>query len=239
MAAILGGIFGQISYVLALTASSISVLTVSLVAFFWPEIPIVTSTKEANYWHFLKNSLQTVKNNVYLLRIVLYTATVFTVFGSIEEYNDVYLRFLGYPLYLIGFIFALATVGQTIASLIAHKFKDHSWITLNIIALLGTGVLFLASLVKHPLMAAAILFLGIMLEFSRVLNEGIIQREVHPSQRAIVASLNSFVNDLIPLGLVFGLIADHFKLQYSYAFMGFFTLTYFIFLIFLRLPKHE
>lgn len=239
VAALLGGIFSQISYVFTLSASSISVLTVSLIAFLWPEVPVFTSTREVNYWHFFKDSLQTVWKNIYLLRIVIYTVTVFSVFGAIEEYNDVYLKFLGYPNYIIGLIFALATVGQTIASLVAHKFKNYSWITLNIIAVIGVGILFLASLVKHPLMVVAILFLGIMLEFSRILNEGVIQREANPTQRATVASLNSFVNDLIPLGLIFGLIADNFKLQYSYAFMGLFTLTYFIFLLFLKPKQHE
>ena len=85
-------------------------------------------------------------------------------------------------------------------------------------------------------MAVAVLFLGIMLEFSRVLNEGIIQREVPAHQRATLASLNSFVSNIIPLQLAFGFIADHYRLQLSYAFLAAYSLTYFLLLPFIKFP---
>ena len=225
-----GGFFSQVSYIFTLVMSSISVLTVSFIAVIWPEIPIITLTGEKDYWNFLKDSIKTVRKNPYLLRIIIFSATVFSIFGSIEEYNDVYLQFLGFPNSTIGLIFLIATIGQSAASYFAHKFKKYSWSVLNIIALIGSIVLLNASLFKHPIMAAAILLLGILLEFSRVLNEGIIQREVIPNQRATVASLNSFVDNLIPYALIFGVIANNFKLQLSYAIMGILVLLYFVFL---------
>lgn len=233
-----GGFFSEISYVFALATSSLSVLTVSVVAFLWPEIPIITHTEEEGYWHFLKNSLKTVSSNTNLLRIVIFSATVFSIFSGLEEYNDVYLKFLGYSNSIIGLVFALATVGQSIASLIAHRFKNYPWSSLNIIAIVGFFVLLSAALIKHPFMAVAVLFLGILLEFSRVLNEGVIQREVQPSQRATVASLNSFINCLIPYELAFGIIANTYRLQLSYAILAILILFYFVFVLFLK-PKRQ
>lgn len=234
VAVFLGGLLSQISYVIPLAVSSISVLVVSINAYFWPEIKQLTTTGETGYWRSLKDAVLIIRDNHYLLRIVLYTAIVFSAFSDLEEFNDIYLKFLGYPNFVIGTIFALATVGQSLASAFAHKFKNQSWVTLNITAVVGVVILLLAAFIKHPLMAIPILFLGIMLEFSRVLNQGIIQREVPSNFRATIASVNSFGLNIIPLQMVFGFIADKYQLQWSYAFLGIFVLMYFLFIPFIK-----
>lgn len=239
-AVFLGGFFSEISYSLTSALSSLSILSISLIAFIWPEIPPVTSTKEEGYWIFLRNSVKTIRNNGYLLRIVAFSGITLSIFASLEEYNDVYLKFLGYPNFAIGIIFAVATVGQSIASTLAHKFKNHPWQALNVVAIIGFIVLIGATLIKHPAMAAAILFLGVLLEFSRVLSEGIIQKEVPANQRATVSSLNSFIHNLIPFQLVFGVIANNYHIQLSYAVSGIGILLYFLLLPILvgyRKPK--
>lgn len=88
----------------------------------------------------------------------------------------------------------------------------------------------MAAVIRQPWMAVPVLILGILLEFSRVLNEGIIQREVPSYQRATIASLNSFSSNIIPLQMIFGFIADKYRLQWGYAFLGIFILTYFLFI---------
>ncbi len=233
----IGGFLSQISYNLALTLSAISILTISLIAVFWPEIRPVTPTGEEKFWHFLKGSINTVRRNKLLLRIVLYSAIVLAIFANLEEFNDVYLRFLGFPNSIIGLIFALATIGQSVASFYAHRFKNHAGVALNSIALIGAAILLLAAFIKHPLMAIGILFLGILLEFSNVLNEGAIQREIEPHQRATIASLNKFVMNILPFQLGFGIIANTYHLQMSYLFFGLITLSYFLFLPFLGKNK--
>jgi hypothetical protein len=94
-----------------------------------------------------------------------------------------------------------------------------------------------AALIKHPYMAIAILFLGILLEFSRVLNEGIIQREIPAHQRATIASLNNFIHNLIPFQLIFGIIANSYRLQISYGVFGVSLLSYFLILAIINRQK--
>ena len=233
-AVLFGGFFSEISYLFTSVASSLSILSISLIAVVWPEIPPVTSTQEEGYWVFLKNSIKTVRDNRYLLRIIVFSGITLSIFASLEEYNDVYLKFLGYPNFVIGIIFALATVGQSFASTFAHKFSHHSWQALNAITLIGFVVLMGAAFMKHPAMAIAILLLGVLLEFSRVLNEGIIQKEVPAHQRATVSSLNSFVHNLIPFQLVFGVIAHNYHLQLSYGIFAMGVLSYFLLIPFLN-----
>jgi MFS family permease len=233
-AVLFGGILSQISYSIPLAISATSVLSVSVIAYFWPELKSSTSTGEEKYWELIKGSLRAIRQNNYLLRIMLYSACIFSVFATLEEFNDVYLRFLGFPNSVIGIVFALATIGQSVGSALAHRLKNQSWLVLNLSAMIGIVILLLAAIFRHPVMAIGILFLGIMLEFSRVLNEGVIQREVPEGQRATISSVNSFVSNLIPLQLVFGFMAYRYNLQWSYAFLAIFAITYFPLILIVR-----
>lgn len=227
VAVLCGGFMSEISYQLTVVASAVSVLSLSVIALIWPEIPHLTSTKEEKYWSFLKSSFKVVWNNRTLLKIVLFSGITLTIFASLEEYNDVYLQFLGFPNYMIGIIFAIATVGQSLASVIAHRFKGRVWLTFNLIAITGFVILLLATSVKVPLMAVAILFLGILLEFSQVLSEGVIQKEAPAHQRATISSLNSFIHNILPFQLVFGIVATRYQLQTAYAVLAVGVLMYF------------
>lgn len=223
-----GGFLSEISYTVPVIMSAVSILSLSVLAYLWPEIKPITITGEENYWQLLREAVSTVKRNPSLLQIVLYSTIVLSVFANLEEYNDIYLQFLGFSNRYIGLIFMVATIGQSVASLYAHKFKKYSWATLNTIAAIGVMVLLLAWVVKTPLMAAGILLLGILLELSNVLNQGIIQQEVPEDKRATISSLNSFVSNLLPFQLIFGLIAGHYHLQLSYLVFAITVSLYFL-----------
>jgi hypothetical protein len=107
------------------------------------------------------------------------------------------------------------------------------------IALVGCIILILAGFVKHPLMAAGILFLGILLELSNVLNEGVIQKEIESHQRATIASLNKFVMNILPFQLLFGMIAHTYNIQWGYLIFGLSILLYFIFILLLQIKKRD
>jgi len=226
----IGGFLAEQSFQLPLIMSAISVLSLAIIALIWPEIKPITKTGEENYWQFLKSSLKTVKRNPKLIHIVIYSAIILSIFANLEEFNDIYLQFLGLPFRYIGIIFTIATIGQSIASLTAHKLKNRSWRTLNIIAFIGFIVLILASFVKAPIMAVGILLLGILLELSNVLNQGIIQKEVPANQRATIASLTSFVGNILPFQMLFGIIASRYSLQYGYLIFALCIIPYFIYI---------
>jgi len=235
VAMLLGGFLSQKSYSLPLMISAISILTISGVAFVLPEMPVIVSTGEVSYWEFLKQSVKTVRDSDKLMRVVLYTAVIFTTFASLEEYNDVYLNFLGYPNSMIGVVFAVALAVQSGASVLAYRLKKHVWASLNLIAGTGIVILVLATLVRHPIMAIPVLLLGVFLESGRVLIEGVIQTEVSSEQRATISSLNSFVLNVIPVQLVFGFVAAQYRLQLSYGVLAVFCLSYFVLLPTFRL----
>jgi len=232
-----GGILSDISFNLPVLLSAFSVLVVALIAFIWPEVQPIQSTQETKYWQFIKEATQTVFHNQTLLKLTIYTAITLTLLANLEEFNDIYLNFLGFSRSSIGLIFALAGGAQSLASSLAHKFTKHSWFLIHLSAVISVLVLIAVSLIKHPLMAIPILLLGVILEFISVIKEGLIQKEISSHQRATVSSLNKFVMNLIPSQLAFGFVASNYGLQLGYAVFAVIGLSYFITVPFIKLNK--
>ena len=235
----IGGILSDISFNLPVILSAFSVLIVALIAFVWPEIQPTKSTQETKYWQFVKEATKTVFHNKVILKLTLYTAITLTLLASLEEFNDIYLNFLGFSRSHIGLIFAAAGVAQSLASSIAHKYIKHSWLMIHLSAIVSVLVLIAAALIKHPLMAIPILFLGVILEFIGVIKEGLIQKEISSHQRATVSSLNHFVMNLVPDQLIFGFVASSYNLQVGYAVYALIGLSYFITVPFINLNRSK
>ena len=121
---------------------------------------------------------------------------------------------------------------QSLASSVAHKFKKHAWLVINLSVIVTALVMLMASLSKSPLMAIGILSLGVMLEFISVLKEGMIQKETKSYERATVSSFSGLIMNLLSYQLVFGFIASQNGLQVSYLVFGVFVLSYFLLSIF-------
>lgn len=224
----LGGYFSDISFSLPVIISTLATLIVALIAFTWPEVQPDKSTKETQYWQFVKQAGHTIIRHPILLKLTLYSAIILALWASLEEFNDIYLNFLGFSRSHIGFVFALAGVTQSLASHFAHKFIKHSWFIIYSSAVVSILILIAVAFIKHPLMAIPILFLGVMLEFVSIIKEGLIQKEISSHQRATVSSFNQLVMNLVPDQLIFGLVASHYHLQTAYAVFAFIGLTYFL-----------
>ncbi len=229
LAILLGGFLSEISYEFALVLSSISVLMVSFIAFFWPEVETFKKTKESEYWFFLKRAFRKVADDKKLLKIMVYTALLLALLGSLDEFVDVYLGYLSFSRGTIGLLIGSFCFLQSLISSFAYKFKDKAWSLMNLSVVLTSIFLLMAYFFKGIFSAFGILFLGIVLEFCKVLKEGIIQREIESYQRATISSLNSFVMNVLPYQLLFGFLVNDYNFELAYLFFGIFILFYFVF----------
>lgn len=237
IALLLGGYLSQISYELVLIISFSSILVISFIAFLWPEIRPEKSTDEEKIFIHIKDSISTIFKNPNLLTVLLFSIAVLGTIGSTEEYNDIFLNSLGFSNSKIGLLIALITIGQSIASAYAYKFKKYTKPIL-LTATLSTGIIFfLISQISNQIIFIGIFLLGIIFEFSKVISEGIIQRNVNSDKRATIASLNSLIMDLLPIQLVFGVIAERYNLQKSYLVISLFILSSFFVLIIINKMK--
>lgn len=233
----LGGFLSEISYELTLALSSSSILTVSVIAFFLPEVPPVKSTEEVKYWQFVRQATKYALTHPIILRAIIFLIFVPATLGMLEEFSDVYLNFLGYPKFAIGIIFATASGFQALGSLVAHKFKESNWLAMGISVLLTSAILFSMAFIKSPFMALALILLAIIYGLTNVLTQGVIQRETESHHRATVTSATGVFGDLLPGELIFGFLANRYSLQVGYGFFGVFVLFYFVLRYLLKLSK--
>lgn len=234
IAIVIGGFLSQISFSLTVLCSAIAVLSVSFIAFWFPEIPPSRLVEEVPFWHFLRQTMRYAYTHPLILRVMIFIIFVSGVTMHMEEYNDIYLNFLGYPRPVIGMIVALAFAMQSFGSVWAYKFKGHPWLYMKISALLSIVTLLLMATLHHPLMAVALPVLAGMFGASLVITQGIIQKSSDSHQRATITSLSKMLVDVIPISLVFGLLGQRYGLQFGYGFFALFPVLYFVIDIALR-----
>lgn len=225
----LGGFLSEISYGFTLALSSLSVLSVSAIAFLWPEVESIKSTEEVKYWQFVRQAIKYAFTHPIILRAIIFLMFVPTTLGMLEEFNDVYLNFLGYPNYAIGIVLALSSGMQSMGSWVAFKFKRNAWLVMKITVILASMVLLTMAFVKNPIVALGLPILAFVYGLTAVLIEGIIQKQTESHQRATVTSASKIVMDLLPGQLAFGILATQYNLQIGYGVFGIFILFYFIF----------
>lgn len=223
-----GGFLSEISFGFTTLLSAFSVGVISIVALLMPEVPIKKSTEEASYWQFMKKATHYAFTHPKILRVIIFLMLVPAVTMNLEEFNDIYLSFLGYPLSAIGIIIAISFGIQSIGSFSAFRFKNHPWLYMKICA--GISVITLALMATFPTkaMALALPVLAGLFGISLVVTQGVIQRETDSHNRATVTSASKLLLELMPMSLVFGLLANSYGLQFGYGVFAVFLLLYFV-----------
>lgn len=222
----IGGFLSGHSYNLTLALSAIFILLTTLIALFWPEIAAAESTEEVHFWSFVKQALSEAFTNRVILKVLIYLALFVAVLGMLEEFDNVYLDFLGFDKAVIGLILMSSALFQGLGSLLAHKLKARAWPILYGAALSG-GLAMLALWLLHSTgLFLALIFLMFLYGLTNVLCAGLLQREVASEKRATITSAAISIIDILPHSLVFGFLASRFGLPFGYGFFGMVALGY-------------
>lgn len=222
----IGGFLSEHSYNLTLALSAIFILLTTLIAFFWPEIAAAESTGEVHYWDFVRQALSEAFTNRVILKVLVYLAIFVAVLGMLEEFDNVYLDFLGFDKAVIGLILMSSALVQGLGSLLAEKFRARAWPILYGASLSG-GLAMLALWLLHSTgLFLALIFLMFLYGLTNVLGAGLLQREVASEKRATITSAAISIIDILPHSLVFGFVASRFGLPFGYGFFGMVALGY-------------
>ena len=91
-----GGFISEVSYSLATTLSAMSIILISVIALFMPEVPVRIRDESASYARFVRDATRFAFGHPTILRVIVFLTLVYAVMMGIEEFNDVYLNFLNY-----------------------------------------------------------------------------------------------------------------------------------------------
>lgn len=225
----LGGFLSTYSYELVVAISALSPLVVVTVALCLPQVEPISSTKEKDYFLFIRRGIKQTFAHPVIFRAFLYSAVVAVVPGLLEEYDQVLLSsWLNLPNAFIGLWLAIGIGARSIGAFYAYRARHMSWRVLNGAALLAGVILIAVPFCRYLWLLGLLFLLNTMYGLVNVLIQGIIQREIDTDERATITSVNAGGMEIsaILLGLSFAFLADAFGIQIGYGFCGLVVIGY-------------
>ena len=218
---ITGGFIAYHSLDLVLLLSVIPLLCCFLVAFRFTDVPRHEVGQPAHYWRHFNTAWREVGSNRTVRYLFIYQVFCLSIFGDMEEYDQLYYKMVGLPLYAFGIVgFAISGLAS-LGSLIAYRLKQL--ISLEYLLPFITGLMILSAGLFPSLCMILVLVLSyFIISPIEVLVESRIQHAISAPSRATVTSMGKFFTNLtgIVITLAFGVISKIWNLSEGYMFFG-------------------
>jgi len=223
---ILGGFIAYYNLDWAIIFSVIPLLVSAVFASFIKETPKIKSTEEIHYFEYIKIAYREVKRNKILLFFLAYSFGL-SIFGNLEEFDQLYYQIAGLPIFAFGLVGFLWSALNSVGSYNAHKFKNASWV-FYVFPFIAVVFLFFVGYKPGILMIGVLLFSYFVTSPLRVLIDGKIQHNISSIGRATVTSISKLLICFFGVILmpVFGIISKVWNLQAIYIFTSSFLLVF-------------
>lgn len=159
---------------------------------------IAQSTEEAKYFALLSEGIGNVFKNSKLLILVLISSVLIGAM-AIDEYFALYVEEVNISLSLVGYLFALYSLLQTFASLIAHRFESQKFL-LPILAIFSL-LIFAIGFAKGYVGVILFMVLAFISSIGQVISNTAIQNATKEQVRATVGSVTAFFAEIIAFGV--------------------------------------
>lgn len=223
---ITGGFIAHYNLDLTLIFSVIPLFLSAFFASLIKESPKAKSTEEVHYLEYIKLAYREVKSNRILLILLIYSFGI-SIFGNIEEFDQLYYQLSGLPIFAFGLVGFLWSMLNSVGSYYAHKFKNASWVfyTFPFVAVI---LLFFVGIKPSILMIGVLLLAYLITSPLQVLINSKIQHNIKSVGRATVTSVNALLINFFGVFLIpiFGVISKIWNLQTIYISTSIFLLVF-------------
>ena len=182
------------------------------------------TTAKTNAVKIVRAALVFFKTHTDVFWVVIHTALVLACINYVDEFWQVYLNDVSFPLVLFGVASAVMELTHTPGALLAARLLrrwSHRTLIAASLFLSAAGILW-AALIKSPLgiigMAAVCFTVALM----EPVTAGYIHRRADPDARATIDSLGSMAQRgfIIVIGLAFGYLSDRFTIFTGFWLVG-------------------
>jgi MFS family permease len=223
---ITGGFIAHYNLDWALILSVIPLCLSAFFAFLIKETPKAKSTEEVHYLEYIKLAYREVKSNKVLLILLIYSFGI-SIFGDIEEFDQLYYQLSGLPIFAFGLIGFLWSILNSIGCYYAHKFKNSTWIFYVFPFIAGIFLFFVGLKPSIPMIGVLLLSYFITSPL-KVLIDGKVQHNIKSVGRATVTSVSALLINFFGVLLIpiFGIISKIWNLQTIYISTSIFLLMF-------------
>ena len=174
------------------------------------------------------------KTNPDVLRIVLNVVLIASVVNYVDEFWQIYLDDISFPLVLFGIVSLALTLVQIPGALLASKmlkYYSHQALIIFTSFLIALGIIW-AAFMQSALGAFGIALMGFAYALMNPIAEGYLHRRADPNARATIESVESMMERILTIGVgfLFGFLSTRYSIFAGFWFLG--SLAVFICVIF-------
>lgn len=215
---ITGGFIAHYNIDWALLLSVVPLLLSSLFAALITDVPKTETIGEIHYLQYIKIASQEIRTNKTLRYILIYALSI-SIFGDLEEFDQLYYELTRLPIWAFGIIGSIGSGLNAVSSLYAYKLKGFLWVHYLFLLL---SALFLGIVGFFPSIPviALLLLAYVVAEPLNILIDSQLQHSITSVSRATVTSVNTLLMCLFGIGItpLFGLISKIWNFQTIYLF---------------------
>lgn len=215
----------RVPFLLSIFSSGLA----ALIAFFFKEPKVHSSTEEVKLFDHIKRAGKLVLTHPFIRFVFFYLVLMDIAISYLDEYDQLYLTAINFPLVWFGAWIALRRGLGGLGGFFAERLKDKSSVYIKAFALLimivSLGMITLGS--KYVGLAAFLLIFPIW-GIAEVLIWGEIHSQVKSYQRATVESFITFFGVILdtPARLGFGYVSQGFGIRIGYLYVMILLLVY-------------
>ncbi len=222
----LGGIMAHYHLEWTLIFSVFPLLLSSFFAFLLHDVPQIVSTEEFQYVVHIKHAYQEVKQNRKLVSLFVFSFGI-SIFGSTEEFDQLYYELVHLPLFYFGFFATLYFVVNAVGANYAYTLRTrtgifHTFPIMSAICFLALG------LYPNIFMLGFLLFSYLLASPLRTLTDAKIQHCIQSESRATITSIDALLINLFSILFVLGagVMSKIWDLEAIYISAGVFLLVF-------------
>ena len=171
---------------------------------------------EVKYLNYIKLAYEEVKTNNKLLKLFIFALGV-SIFGTLEEFDQLYYQLVGVPIFAFGLVILLYSLLNALGSYCASSIADKPWV-FYVLPFISAVCLLLTGFRPQIIMLILLLFSYFISSPLLILIDNKIQHNINSISRATIISVKEFVINFfgIVLTLTFGLVGKFFGLSFIY-----------------------
>jgi MFS family permease len=208
-------------------------------------IPVILFPKDKNYEEsghsesyarLIRYAFLESRKNTVIFRLLIYTALIIGIVGTVEEYVQLYFDWLGLSVSFFGlglvFLIVIEALGNRIAYLFSKRLSFRY--DLEMLGVLSGICLFISVRVRSVWMIPVFSLIFFIIAVCEVLIESRLQNEIRSKKRATMMSVASLILNLsaIPFLLLYGLISKTHDLSFGFKVFALLMALYSVFIAF-------